>query len=270
MQNTLKDYSDNMKILIVGRGWTGKKMFVELTARGHKVIMCSHSLVQEVIQSDSFDWLINCAGVTGYPNVDACELRKKETIEANAVFPILLHSLCLKHNVRMAHFSSGCIYQGEITSADAEPNYFGSIYSISKGVSDVYLGDKAQVYRIRMPFTSQNESKNYLTKVYNYAKNAKLYNGGQNSLTDLDEAVKVASDLIEEAKPNGHYNLVNSGAVDMKELAAMMEITPMWFTTDEFKAATAAGRSNCTIPSYERMTPVKDALRKAIQGLTNL
>jgi dTDP-4-dehydrorhamnose reductase len=270
MQNILKDYSDNMKILIVGRGWTGKKMFAELTLRGHEVTMCSHSFVEETIQSDSFDWLVNCAGVTGYPNVDACELHKKDTIEANTAFPILLHSICVKHNIRMAHFSSGCIYQGEITSTNAEPNYFGSIYSISKGVSDVYLGDKAQVYRIRMPFTSKNESKNYLTKVYNYAKNAKLYNGGQNSLTDLDEAVKVASDLIEEGESNGYYNLVNSGSIDMKELAELMGITSDWFTEDEFKAATAAGRSNCTIPSYERMTPIKDALHKAIKGLTTL
>jgi dTDP-4-dehydrorhamnose reductase len=156
---------------------------------------------------------------------------------------------------------------GDIDGVDASPNYFGSIYSVSKGVSDVYLGDKAQVYRIRMPFTGVNESKNYLTKVYNYAKHGKLIDAGENSLTDLDEAVSVACNLMEEHEPNGYYNLVNKGSVNMHELADLMKIDPQWYTPEEFKAATAAGRSTCTIPAYEGMSDIRDALKNAIASM---
>lgn len=257
-----------MHFLVVGRGWTGKKVFNELLRRGHVVTFCSHEEAITTINSNNFDWVVNCAGKTGTPNVDACELDKKGTIEANAIFPALLAEACeKKFYTRLAHFSSGCIYMGDIDDINAPPNYFGSIYSISKGVSDVYLGDKAQVYRIRMPFTGVNESKNYLTKVYNYAANAKLIDAGENSLTDLDEAVTVACNLMEENEPNGYYNLVNKGSVNMHELAEIMGINPQWFTPEEFKAATAAGRSTCTIPAHHDMSDVKDALYNAIRNM---
>jgi dTDP-4-dehydrorhamnose reductase len=256
-----------MKILVVGRGWTGGKMTTELLSRGHLVSQCSHITVIDYLNEYAFDWVVNCAGVTGTPNVDACENDRAGTIQGNALFPIDLHNLCEHFNVRLGHFSSGCIYQGEITSVNAEPNYYGSTYSISKGISDMYLQNRAQVYRIRMPFTGVGEQKNYLSKVLKYATNGKLIDSGQNSLTDLNEAVRVACNLIEQNAPNGPYNLVNSGSVNMHELAEMFGITPEWYTPEEFKLDTVAGRSTCTIPAYEGMSPVRDALRRAIDKL---
>lgn len=256
-----------MRILVVGRGWTGNKMSAELSSRGHNVFSCSHTDALDMLGSIAVDWVVNCAGVTGVPNVDACELDKQNTISGNAIYPALLHTACERRHIRFAHFSSGCIYQGTIDSVDAHPNFFGSTYSISKGISDVYLKDKAQVYRIRMPFTGKDEPKNYLSKVLKYANTGKLIDSGHNSLTDLDEAVRVASDLIEAGKPNGYYNLVNSGSITMHELMDMFGMSVEWFTDEEFKAATVAARSTCTIPAYEGMIDVKTALSKAVTNL---
>jgi dTDP-4-dehydrorhamnose reductase len=256
-----------MNILVIGRGWTGKKVIEELRNRGHTVTVSSHTIALTVLAQDTFDWVVNCAGVTGSPNVDACELNKSGTMEGNAVFPILLYHACKDRNVRLAHFSSGCIYTGNIADVNADPNYFGSIYSVSKGVSDLYLKDKAQVYRIRMPFTGVDEPKNYLTKILKYAKTGKLVNLGQNSLTDLDEAIKVACNLIESNAPNGPYNLVNSGSIDMQELVQLLGIDAEWYSLDDFSRDTTAGRSTCTIPSYEQMSPITQALKKAIHSL---
>jgi dTDP-4-dehydrorhamnose reductase len=259
-----------MKILVVGRGWTGNKMYSALVDRGHNVKICSHTDAIDVISTadtPQYDWVVNCAGVTGFPNVDACELYKNETMEGNTIFPIKLSGVCKQKNIRFAHFSSGCIYHGTIDSVDAEPNFYGSTYSITKGITDVALRNEALILRIRMPFTGRNENKNYLTKVKRYAKTAKLIDAGQNSLTDHDEAVKVACDLIEENAPNKPYNLVNSGSIDMHELAEMLEITPQWFTPEEFKAVTRAARSTCTIPDCGRMKPVREALKTAIERM---
>lgn len=256
-----------MNILVVGRGWTGKKMIEELRARGHTITVSSHQIALEVLKQNTFDWVVNCAGVTGVPNVDACESNKAGTLEGNAIFPVLLYEACKTANVRMSHFSSGCIYTGEITDVNADPNFFGSVYSISKGVSDAYLKDKVQVYRIRMPFTGVNESKNTLTKILNYAKTGKLIDSGYNSLTDLDEAVRVACDLIESGAPDGPYNLVNSDSVNMHDVVELLDVHAEWFTPEEFKQATVAMRSTCVIPAYAGMRPVKDALRDAINKL---
>ena len=257
-----------MKILVVGRGWTGRKVFDELIKREHVVAMCSHFDAIKTVEECQWDWVVNCAGITGTPNVDACEAIKEETHLANAIFPVQLKEACENSFAKFAHFSSGCIYQGVIDDVNADPNYFGSTYSVSKGVSDVCLKDNSLIFRIRMPFTGVNEQKNYLCKVMKYAKTARLIDSGQNSLTDLDEAVSVACDLI-EANETGPFNLVNQGSVNMHELVELLGIETEWFTQEEFRAVTAADRSTCIIPAYSGMSDVKAALSKAISKIKN-
>lgn len=268
MVNTYAGYwRNNMKILLVGRGWVGTKMYKELIKRGHSLTFVSHTTAFHMVETNSYDWVVNTAGVTGTPNVDACELDKFNTFQGNSLYPIELYEACKSVGVNFSHFSSGCIYEGNIDSADTNPNFFGSTYSISKGISDTYLKDKAQVYRIRMPFTAFDEPKNFLTKVIKYAKTGKLYEGGLNSLTYLDDAITVACDLIEERAPNGPYNLVNSGAVTMHDIARVFNLDAQWFTQEEFRQATACGRSNCVIPPHSTMPNVFDRLELAANYL---
>jgi len=264
-----------MHVVIVGKGWVGTKMYYEFLTRlnrkgfpKYKLQHIHHTEVTDTLQKHhKIDWVINCAGVTGVPNVDACEKDKAHTLYGNSVFPMELATLCDLHGIRLAHFSSGCIYEGDITDVDAKPNFFGSIYSISKGISDMALASRAQVYRIRMPFSDLMEPKNYLVKVMNYAINGKLFDGGMNSITQIDEAVRVACNLIERGAPNGRYNLVNKGAMTLQQIVEIMGLTPQWFTAEEFQAATACRRSNCTIPSYHEMSDVVPAVQKAVKQL---
>lgn len=255
-----------MKILVVGRGWTGKKVHKELISRGLFADLCSSQEAFTAVKFGYYYWVINCAGVTGVPNVDACEDDPVNTMNGNAIFPILLHRAVEKAGARYMHWSSGCIYQGQIESVWAHPNFFGSIYSISKGVSDSYLKDKAVVIRIRMPFSSKNEDKNLISKILKYAHNGSLYNTGQNSMTDHDEAVKVSVDLLVENAVNGPYNLVNTGTLDMYEISKIMALHDVkWKTTEEFLASTKCQRSTCQIPSYKTMRPLKQAFDEALR-----
>ena len=254
-----------MKILVVGRGWTGNKVYRELLARDHSTQLIDHKSVFNNIKHTKVDWVVNCAGITGYPNVDSCESQPDATMDANAIFPLLLHKACQQHNIKFAHFSSGCIYQGVINDVMAAPNFFGSVYSVSKGLSDTYLKDKALVLRIRMPFTNIIEQKNLLTKLRNYAVKGKLAPLGPNSLTDHDEAVRVTCDLIEEDQTVGAYNLVNQGSIYNKEIADMLGLhAAEWFSDEEFRKFTAAARSTCVLPADSRMRDLTAALEQAI------
>lgn len=257
----------NMKVLIVGTGWIGSKLYSTLTLRNHEVHICSHKEALNIVSSTTFDWVINCAGVTGIPNIDACELDKTETYLGNTLFPIALWDSISRTSTRLGHFSSGCIYDGVIDSLDTLPNFFENTYSISKGLSDTFLKTKAQVYRIHMPFTSTNEPKNLLTKIIKYSKVGKLFDGGKNSITDLDEAILIVSHLIETNAPAGPYNLVNKGSVTMKEIAEILEVTPMWSTEEEFKLMGGVKRSNSVIPAYPDMRPIRMALIDATNKL---
>ena len=259
-----------MRVLIVGRGWVGRKMFEELTEQGHITALVRHEVAISAVERsyDVFDWVVNCAGITGTPNVDGCEKIKAETHIANAVFPVELQKVCELSSAKFAHFSSGCIYEGTITDVNADPNYFGSTYSVSKGVSDLILKKSSLVFRVRLPFSGEKVPKNLFTKLEKYANTGKLVEGGLNSITDIDEAVRVACDLMEEDE-SGPFNLVNQGAVTTHEIAEILGLNPQWYTAEEFKSVTAAARSNCTIPDSGRMQPVKTALIEAAAKFRN-
>lgn len=267
-----------MKILVVGRGWVGKMMEKELSRNEYVpyqqfipcvVRSCSHQEAYYELSNWNYDWVVNCAGVTGTPNVDACEDDKQNTIEGNAYYPIRLFETCRKNNVRFAHFSSGCIYQGEIDDGYAAPNFFGSTYSLSKGISDYYLTKltkDALVFRVRMPFEIIPSGKNLLDKIDKYAKTGKLYEGGPNSITNITEAVNKAAFCIRN-NMRGPFNLVNRGSVTMKRITELMGLTDVnWYTEEEFKSATKAGRSNCVIPSSALMSSVEESLVNTIKN----
>ena len=65
-----------------------------------------------LLRRDKPEFLINAAGYTGKPNVDACELHKTECLFGNAVFPGLVAQACNEAGVPWGHVSSGCIYTG--------------------------------------------------------------------------------------------------------------------------------------------------------------
>jgi hypothetical protein len=120
------------------------------------------------------------------------------------------------------------------------------------------------LFRVRLPFDDTNNSKNLLQKLYNYSKSGKLMEGGLNSITDIDEAVEHAINLIEK-DANGPFNLVNWDPITNHEITDMMGLDCDWYTKEEFVGVTTARRSNCVIPAYERMSPVKIALAKRIE-----
>ena len=58
------------------------------------------------------DAVINAAGYTGKPNVDACESNKEDTLHGNVLWPQILTDWCILNDIPLGHVSSGCIYQG--------------------------------------------------------------------------------------------------------------------------------------------------------------
>lgn len=243
-------------MIVVGRGWIGQKIGALLG-----VEPISHSAALESLPKA--DWVINCAGVTGVPNVDACENHKAEVIEANSAYPLKLFEKAKKQGARFAHFSSGCIYHGGPFHEDEPPNFWHSTYSLSKFVSDQALQRNAAIFRIRMPFSADNHPKNLLTKLAQYAAWGKLWDG-LNSITEIDEACSSIAELIRSDCPNGNYNAVNNGAIKTSEIADLMGFNAEWWGYEEFMRLHTP-RSVCTLyNSRVSMSPVRDALARCV------
>jgi dTDP-4-dehydrorhamnose reductase len=66
----------------------------------------------ELLRESKASFLINAAGFTGQPNVDACETARAETLAANTLLPLTVANACLAAKIPWGHVSSGCIYTG--------------------------------------------------------------------------------------------------------------------------------------------------------------
>ena len=70
------------------------------------------SELSDLFKDVKAEFVVNAAGYTGKPNVDACELAKYECLQGNAVLPGIIREVCEDLKVPWGHISSGCIYSG--------------------------------------------------------------------------------------------------------------------------------------------------------------
>ena len=126
------------------------------------------------LKSNKVRFLINAAGFTGKPNVDACETAKYECLQGNAVLPGIIREVCEDLKIPWGHVSSGCIYSGRRPDGggwteEDEPNFSFrsppcSFYSGTKALGEEVLegAENCFVWRLRIPFNHEPSPRNYL------------------------------------------------------------------------------------------------------------
>jgi len=284
-----------MIYLLGGSGYVGQAYQALLTRknipfrnlRRADVDYTNPAVLTAALKADKPAFLINAAGYTGKPNVDACELHKTECLFGNAVFPGIVAQACADAGIPWGHVSSGCIYTGSrpdgtgFTETDT-PNFTFrtnncSFYSGTKALGEEVLADKPDVYiwRLRIPFDNVDNPRNYLTKLMRYAKLLEA----ENSISQLHEFVAATFACWEKRVPFGTYNVTNPGHVTTREVVSMIEksgVHPKKYeffaSEDEFmKVAAKTPRSNCVMTSAKlasvgiQMTPVRDAVEQALR-----
>jgi dTDP-4-dehydrorhamnose reductase len=233
-------------------------------------------------------FLVNCAGYTGKPNVDACELHKTECLLGNAILPGVLRQACEATATPWGHVSSGCIFTGRrpdgggLRETDA-PNFSFrtnncSFYSGSKALGEEVLAgaDNCFIWRLRIPFNEVDSPRNYLTKLMRYDRLLEA----ENSLSQLDEFVRATWECWEKRVPFGTYNVTNPGAVTTREVVKLIKKSGVsnkdfqFFSneSDFMQKAAKTPRSNCVLDSSKLLTcgivmsEVHDAVAKALKN----
>ena len=206
----------------------------------------------EFLKTKKPAFVVNAAGYTGKPNVDACELHKADTLQGNTLFPQTVAQACAAAGIPWGHVSSGCIYSGakivENGKTRAEKDFTKpelralvekspqSIhgftetdtpnFSFRDGPCSFYSGTKAlgeeaiagigqsYVWRLRIPFDEFDNARNYLSKVQRYAK---VYDN-VNSISHRADFVKACLDTWELRAPFGIYNVTNPGFVTTRHV----------------------------------------------------
>jgi UDP-glucose 4,6-dehydratase len=226
--------------------------------------------------------VINAAGFTGKPNVDACELNKDATIHGNIIWPQILTDWCMLNDIPLGHVSSGCIYEGRrsdgkpFTEEDA-PNFsFAqnncSFYSGTKAIAEniVSKWDKSYIWRLRIPFEEKNNPRNYLSKMLNYKK---LLNA-ENSISNKQEFVSACIETMNKKVPYGIYNVTNTGFTTTEEVVKILKNTiaknrKFEFVDDEefYKIFAKTPRSNCVM-SNEKLLSTGIKMRTTEEALS--
>ncbi len=237
------------------------------------------------------DFLINAAGYTGKPNVDACENQKADCLFGNAVLPGRIREACEATGTPWGHVSSGCIYQGRNPDGlgwkeEDSPNFSFhsppcSFYSGSKALAEEVLtgADQCYVWRMRVPFNHEHSSRNYIHKILTYERLLDV----ENSLSHIDDFVEATLTGWERRIPFGLYNLTNPGSVTtrqivdwIKEVGLADKEFSFFESEDEFMEQVAqTPRSSCVLDVSKlaaagiELRSVEEAVRSSLRELAN-
>jgi len=253
-----------MIVLLGGSGYIGQSFAQDLRERQQPFIAPArkeldytrYDLLLKFLRETKPSFLINAAGYTGKPNVDACEEAKADTLTGNTLLPQTVAHACLAAGMPWGHVSSGCIYSGaKVGAGDTiriekdlskpelkslartnpgaihgytetdEPNFTFrhppcSFYSGTKALAEEAIAGVGQSYiwRLRIPFDELDNSRNYLSKIQRYAK---VYDN-VNSISHRGDFVHACLELWERRAPFGAYNITNPGFVTTRQVVEMI------------------------------------------------
>jgi dTDP-4-dehydrorhamnose reductase len=264
-----KKNTNPTNVLILGAGYVGTELFSWVNKDKNNYWLYSRkdldysdqSTLSKFLLNNKIEYVINCSGFTGRPNVDEGELKKKECWELNVLLPLKISKICKALNINYIHISSGCIYSGyekEFTEED-EPNFglydHSSFYSKSKHAFET-LNDFGCTIRVRMPFGDDLHERSFITKILKY-DNLVNYKNSKTYLPDLCNFIEYIVDNSINANKIGLINFVNPEAKDTEFLVERMKVfnsyqNKNWKFVDIKDINITAPRSNCVL-SIEKL-----------------
>lgn len=250
-------------VLIIGQGYVGVELLTELALTDHNIHCVSRKdldyhnqyKLYKFLISNNIEYVINCSGFTGRPNVDEAELRKEECWNLNVTVPLNISKSCTRLGVQYIHISSGCIFSGydkQFTEED-KPNFGlfdnSSFYSKTKHAYEL-MSESGAILRVRMPFSNSLHERSYLTKIYKY-DNLINYTNSKTYIPDLTAFIKYIVDKKVYANNIGRLNFVNPEPLDTQAVTNLMKdakiVNDNWNFVEIEELNITAPRSNCVL-----------------------
>src|SRR5580698_7139079 len=254
-----------MILLLGATGYMGTAFANELQRRKKDFVSVSRAemdytrfdVLLEFLKSKKPEFLVNAAGYTGKPNVDACENAKADTLAGNTLLPQTIANACAAAGIPWGHVSSGCIFSGakiveggrvsvekDMTKPAARavaeksperihgfvetdtPNFSFrdlpcSFYSGTKALAEEVISGvgRSYIWRLRIPYDEFDNARNYLSKLQRYPK---IYDN-VNSISHRADFVRACVELWEKRAPFGIYNVTNPGFVTSRQTVEMIQ-----------------------------------------------
>ncbi|ARF12483.1 NAD dependent epimerase/dehydratase family protein [Klosneuvirus KNV1] len=280
-----------MKFLVYGaKGWIGTMCVELLHKTGEEVIEAkSRADDEEAVEKELLevkpDRVMSFIGRTHGGSINTIDYLEQpgkliENLTDNLYAPFVLAMLCTKHGIFYSYLGTGCIYSckeneyGDGYMDDEKPDFFGSQYSVVKGITHRMLGmfkDNVLSLKIRMPCSDLPGPRNFITKITKYEKVCSI----ANSITSLPTMLPIMIDMTKK-KVSGIFNMVNPVPITHNEILEMYReiIDPSFswknFTLEEQSKVLQAGRSNNKLNTdkllsmYPNIPNAKDDIRNLL------
>ncbi len=223
-------------VLIFGKstGWLANRYHAQFASVVSEADIADLHAVTEEIKLYRPSVVINAAGMTGTPNIDACMASpeaKDKAWRSNTHGAAVVATACAELGVYLVHLSSGCIYQGPspvggFTEEDV-PAKPPSFYAQTKLAGDNLILQRMQeeglrgvILRVRIPFDPTWHPRNKLQVILHHAQLVRV----KESMTFVGDLVYVTR-LIIERQLLGIYNLVNPQPIAYERIVQLWEQT---------------------------------------------
>lgn len=198
--------------LIIGNGYIAGILKSNLKINScHKKINTLND-IDKILTETKVKCIINAAGYIGTTNTDKCNKQMEMTLRSNTFLPILLAEAAIKHNIKLIHISSGCIFDHDPLTEkpideNKQPDYLELPYNRSKIYSEVALNILSKKHdilmlRIRVPLNDVPHKKNILTKLIKFKTIIDI----PNSITYIPDLIRALKHLI-KIDARGIYNI---------------------------------------------------------------
>jgi dTDP-4-dehydrorhamnose reductase len=253
-------------IAILGAtGYVGRAFVAELHHRRQAFVPLSRrsldytrfDVLFNYVRNAKPRFIINAAGCTGRPNVEACDSARADAVHGNMLLPQTLARVCYLTKTPWGHVSTGSIFSGgkvahtdgfkverDLNSPelqrlyDAEPERFQgfaetdqpncsfdvppcNFYTGTKVMGEESLRwfDQGYVWRPGPMFDEADDPRNLITQIVTGAVKA----DGIGSLSHRRDFVRAGLDLWERNAPFGTYHVINPGVIVRKQLIDILE-----------------------------------------------
>ena len=208
-------------IIFGGNGFLGSNIIKYLELENKNFIKSNIRLQQideinKLLDLVKPKYIINCAGITGTPNIFWCDNHKIETIENNITYQLTLAMICKQKNIHLTIFGSGGIFNNdrfynEEDEGNCKDNFYSECRINLENIIKNY--DNVLYLRVNYPISSIKSQKNLLTKLISYNNSE----SNDISITYIDNLFPILFKMIEN-NDIGITNFTNPGAINIIEI----------------------------------------------------
>jgi 3,5-epimerase/4-reductase len=229
-KDDIKHFVKPIDYIIFGqKGFLGSNIITLLKIENKDFIISNLRLqetekIRELFLLYKPKFVINCAGITGIPNIFWCDDHKLETVENNITYQLTIAAICREYGIHLTVFGSGGIFKNDRIYFETD---IGNNYNIYYNKCRILLEDIIKYYdnvlylRINYPISSNPSNKNLLTKLLSYDKIDPV----EVSITYIDNLFPILFKMIEQNEC-GVCNFTNPGQIRLDDILNIYNETP--------------------------------------------